>query len=192
MNVRMSVSQQSRICTKSLWICLSDLCLVLHPQGAVLIQSRINDCALRVPNKTTTLFLLWAIIKAICIQSRFKCIVSKSWQLVLFFTCRILPLGLRFVVNFPLRIYVYFIKISKRKKEQCIYVYMYEYIPRSYMIFSDWSITWAAIELGTARQTRKIVICRSQVRFRPKNENSNPHGFEITDLQARVLNYCFQ
>ena len=42
---------------------------------------RINECTLRVPNKTTTLFLLWAIIKAIFIhlgQSTHQDFIKKS------------------------------------------------------------------------------------------------------------------
>ena len=40
---------------------------------------------------------------AIRIQLRFKFVVSKWWQLVVFCICRILPLALRFVVKFPLQ-----------------------------------------------------------------------------------------
>jgi len=57
-------------------------------------------------HKHCKLFLLtrvsdWLMITFIT-RFRFKFIVSKLWQLVVFCTCRILPLGLRFVVNFPL------------------------------------------------------------------------------------------
>jgi len=46
-------------------------------------------------------------------------------------------------------------------------------------IFTDSSVTSA--HLVWARHLRKkIVICRSLVRFRPQTENSNPCGFEIT------------
>ena len=39
---------------------------ISKPQSLTLV--RIKDCTLRVPNKTTTLFLLWATIKAIFIH----------------------------------------------------------------------------------------------------------------------------
>jgi len=57
-------------------------------------------------------------------------------------------------------------------------------------IFSDSSVTVA--QLVRARHFRKIDIRRSLVRFRPKTENLDPHGFEHIDPQARVLNCCFQ
>jgi len=41
--------------------------------------------------------------RTVLILLEFKSIVQESWQLVMFCTWRILPEGLRFVENFPLR-----------------------------------------------------------------------------------------